>query len=34
MEIVMEEETTSDNNGWETIETIETIETKNRIIIR
>lgn len=29
MKTTMEEETTSDNNGWETIETIETIETTN-----
>ena len=30
MEIVMEEETTSDNNGWETIETIETTNSENQ----
>ena len=30
MDIVMEEETTSDNNGWETIETIETTNSENQ----
>lgn len=30
METTMEEETTSDNNGWETIETIETTNSENQ----
>ena len=34
MEIVMEEETTSDNNGWETIETIETTNSENQMMIK